>query len=215
MYTYLTTDAYGNEIFRDARGALHKKLDRCPHCGAEPVMSYDTSVDLCDECYRRYKYFYVQRSKVTRDSRLATMQRFYDAIIFYISLRDDGVTYKVPGNLDNLKEKLEVFIASKKAGRPLVILSKFEYFAEPMYCKDCGELVEEGVRYTSRIRCANCARRYKRYQQLTSRITALTKEECNELNGILDVYKEQMQRNRWSPNIPVIRKKVRDRLEEL
>ena len=183
---------------------MHKSNYVCPHCG-EPV----NSNGLCSSCEKRFRYFYSWKSKINSSSRSTTLHKYLEVINFYVALRDSGVTHLVPKNLNNQKERVEAMLNGS------FVNGSFEYFEDPLYCKDCGALVDMGVWYSKRIRCVNCTKRYKRYQALMARVAVLDFDECAELNGILDEYVEQMKHDRWAPNIPVVRAKVKRRLGEL
>lgn len=203
----------GKSFHVDSLGQLHVILDSCLHCGGEGVEAARSDLGICVQCQKRYAYFYVQKQKLTRDSRLQTMLKYREVVDFYIALRDKGVTYKVPNGLNNEKERVETFIASKNSSPKIV--SRSTALTEPMFCKDCGVEVLNGIRYGASIRCTECAETYSRYQWLVGHVGTLSLEECDELVTIIKHYAVSYLNGHKGPYIDSAIYKVNNRLEAL
>lgn len=208
MYKYFATNEItGQKMYCSSDGRIHYELDVCPHCGKHDTFTHSDKVLICEDCYSRRASYYSTKSSISENSRQTTLLRYKALIQHYIRLKLQGVTYMLPRDLEEQLERVDSLLGRQRAPKQTTygVQLDTEY-----RCKDCGQQVTTGVPFGNKVRCVDCASRYHRYTALCRRITVLTQAEVDELHGILDMYKEFMYKGGWSPNIPKVRKQLRD-----
>ena len=211
MAHYIGTDPNTNhKLFVDNRGNVLMELPKCPCCGGEDLLSHQTMFGaerVCKECGDLWASYLSSRSRLSVRSTHRAVLNQLKRVEHWLNVKAAGG--HAPRGLEQDRENILSYLAFYSLPEADDHVQMRE---RP--CQYCGKRIQTPVD-EAKSRCDACQSRYDRYRWLQTHLGALTLEQCDEFNILLDEYADLMRRGYWAPNIPKYREKIRRRIDEL
>lgn len=176
------------------------ELHKCPSCAAAKVLSHPDLKKLCNECGKKWRNYYYQKSLFHKGADGGKyLDKYSSWVDYWYQVSISGMY--APADIAEQKEIVEQHKAERRALQAIRDEAKEEVDIRCYRCTKTSVVLvnsaeeAQGIKYI----CPACEGMYSRYKALRRKVAVLTDSEQNELWDIIRWYLNEYKNDRWCP----------------